>query len=219
MQCLALIGDIERSRALENRAAVQERLESICRELNDRRDYFQLLSPFTLTLGDEFQALFRKSGALWEALFQIEASLVTAFNEDGGAPRVRFGTGVGAIDTRINEQSSIGMDGPAFHRARAAIEQLKESKTYYRVLGLNRGQQLATHALDLVSHNRSAWNANRVIVMSHLLRGLPVSESAEFLAISREAVYKNIRQGNLESVAGLFKGLSEMIDEQIAGGG
>lgn len=216
MQCLALIGDLERSRALENRAAVQEGLEAICRELNDRREHFQLLSPFTLTLGDEFQALFRKSGALWEALFHIEASLVAAFSGEGKPPRLRFGMGVGSIDTRINEQSSIGMDGPAFHRAREAIEQLKKSKTYYRVLGLDCGQQLATHALDLVSHNRNSWKGNRVIVMSHMLRGLPVSESAEFLAISREAVYKNIRQGSLETVAGMFDGLSDIIDGQIA---
>jgi hypothetical protein len=215
MQYLALIGDIKRSRDLENRAGVQEKLESICMDLNERREHLKLLSPFTVTLGDEFQAVFHGAAAFGEAIFRIEASFSEVVTRGDGTPRVRFGMGVGAIDTRINTVSAIGMDGPAFHRARDAIEELKAGDSYYRVLGLASGQHLANHALDLVSHNRDAWKANRVIAMSHLLRKVPVSESAAYLNISREAVYKNIRQGGLASVAGVFEGLGDIIDAQL----
>jgi hypothetical protein len=76
-------------------------------------------------------------------------------------------------------------------------------------------QLLALHALDLVSHNRESWNRNRVGILSYLLKGANVASIAKTIGISEQAVYKNIRHGGLESVRGIFAGISQELDLQL----
>jgi len=210
MKYLALIGDIKASKSISARDDVQVQLRSVCDHLNKQRDSMQLVSPFTITLGDEFQALFSSSIGIWRCIFNIESKLHPV--------RIRFGVGLGAIDTEINETASIGMDGPAFHLAREAISSLKSESGNYRVLGLSDAQELVLHTLDLVSHNRDAWRKNRLDIFCSLLEGRNVASMAKLLRITEQAVYKNIRKGQLESVMGIFQGLSHLIELEIGGG-
>lgn len=46
--------------------------------------------------------------------------------------KIRFGVGVGNITTQIQKMNIQEMDGPAFHLARKAIEQLAKEKQKYR---------------------------------------------------------------------------------------
>jgi predicted DNA-binding protein YlxM (UPF0122 family) len=207
MSYLALIGDIKESRKLVDRDAVQRRLQTTCDQLNRQADALQLVSPFTVTLGDEFQAVFTGAQHIWSCIFAIESGLHPV--------RVRFGMGVGGIDTQINRSQSIGMDGPAFHLAREAVTSLKSERGSYRVLGMQDSQQLALHTLDLVSHNRDSWNKNRVGIFAYMLSGVNVASMAKALGISEQAVYKSIRHGGLESIQGIFQGLSQQLDLQL----
>jgi hypothetical protein len=201
---IAVIGDIRGSRDLPDRARTQTQLRSACDELNARTDDLQLLSPFTVTLGDEFQALFQASGGLWRGIFRIESLLKPV--------RLRFGVGVGAIDTEINREAAIGMDGPAFHRARESVTGLKRDGGSYRVQGLGQAERLARHALDLVSHERDSWRENRVDIFSSMLAGVSVAEMAQSLGISEQAVYKNIREGQLETIRGICDSIGDLMD-------
>jgi len=207
MNYLALIGDVRESKKLHDRDAVQRRLQAACDDLNGRADSLQLVSPFTVTLGDEFQAVFSGAQNVWSCIFMIESALHPV--------RFRFGLGVGGIDTAINRKQAIGMDGTAFHLAREAVASLKGNRGSYRVLGLNNAQQLALHTLDLVSHDRESWNRNRIRIFSYLLNGASVANIAKSIGISEQAVYKNIRHGGLESIMGIFRGLSQQLDLQL----
>lgn len=210
MNYLALIGDVRESKKLHDRDAVQRRLQAACDDLNGRADSLQLVSPFTVTLGDEFQAVFSGAQTIWSCIFVIESALHPV--------RFRFGLGVGGIATAINRKQSIGMDGPAFHLAREAVVSLKGDRGNYRVLGLNNAQQLALHTLDLVSHDRDSWNRNRIGIFNYLLNGASVANIAKSIGISEQAVYKNIRHGGLESIMGVFQGLSQQLDLQLGSG-
>jgi len=207
MNYLALIGDIKESKKLVDRDAVQGRLLEVCNDLNQQADFLRLVSPFTVTLGDEFQAVFDGAQNIWSSVFAVESALYPV--------RLRFGMGIGSIDTAINRSQSIGMDGPAFHLAREAVGSLKAEWGSYRVLGMKDSQLLALHALDLVSHNRESWNRNRVGILSYLLKGANVASIAKTIGISEQAVYKNIRHGGLESVRGIFAGISQELDLQL----
>ena len=204
-QYVAVIGDIKRSRELEQREAVQSRLQRACVELNRREDLEGLLSPFTVTLGDEFQALFGSFRAVWRAIFAIEAAM-------GDGVEIRFGIGVGAMDTAINREAAIGMDGPAFHRARHAIEQLKEGDCNYRVVGMGQAESLANSALDLVSLQRNGWRANRVKILRGLLDNVSVGQISDALEISGSAVYKNIAQGGLDSICDILAEIATLAE-------
>lgn len=211
---LALVGDIKRSRSLANRALVQERLEAVCGQLNRDADALDLLSPLTVTLGDEFQALFGSAGALWRVVFAVEAALQV---EEGAAVSLRFGIGLGELSTPVNEKAAIGMDGPAFYRAREAIDSLKQDDRCYRVGGLRRRDAMVGHALDYISFQRAGWRHNRVQVFSDLLQGKSPADIARRVGISDRAVYKNIRHGDLETLAGFLASVAELIDEELKG--
>lgn len=115
---IALIGDLVASRRLpaDERAQLQRRLTVALRRTHEQAGAGSVARPL-LTLGDEFQGLFATTAtgvtAVRLALDELqEASRPLA---------VRFGIGIGTLSTPLAEQA-IGMDGPCFHRARAALE-------------------------------------------------------------------------------------------------
>lgn len=118
---VAIIGDIVNSRKIagEQRKTVQYRLEETLDSVNQRyRDY--IVSDFLITLGDEFQGLLRPNAPLYE----IISCVVEGINADRNKEKIieiRFGIGLGRILTDI-KKVALGMDGPAFHYARNALE-------------------------------------------------------------------------------------------------
>lgn len=205
VQYLVLIGDLRDSRGVKNRAARQRVFASSLASLNARFGD-ALASPLTITLGDEFQAVFRDPSRVWEVLSALQASLhpVTA----------RFGLGVGAIATPINPAAALGMDGPAFYRAREAVTLLKSDGGNFRVAGLE-DAELVNHSLSLVSGLQENWQPNRFAVYHGYLAGVPVQQIAEALGISKTAVYKNLHDGLLHPIAGIHRSVARTIADTI----
>ncbi len=205
MSSLALIADLVHSREAKDRGALQKTLKAALGDLNERhRDH--LLSPLTLTLGDEFQALFRDAGSLWKVVAHLQASLHPV--------AIRFGFGLGEVTTEINPDAALGMDGPAFYRARDAIEAAKAGELYYRIEGLEEGD-LANHSLALMSRLQAKWQGRRFQVLARHLDEQPVAEMADALDISQPAVYKNIHDGYLETLEGIMAAIARDMDRQL----
>lgn len=193
MQVIALIGDIVASKELARRDAVQKKLGSVLAEIN--RTSGGLASPYTLTLGDEFQSVYRRADSLFADIITIMAGVHPV--------QVRFAVGVGELATKINPKQALGMDGPAFHRARAALAELKDTERLLRIAGEADAWRLANHVLSLVSHRIDGWERNRLLILAGLLRGRKVREIEQELTVSTVAVYKNIRAAALDDVVGI----------------
>jgi Mor family transcriptional regulator len=164
-----------------------------------------LLSPYTITLGDEFQAVYAKADHLFSDLVSI---LLALYPE-----QVRFSIGIGTIDTPINKQQAIGMDGPAFYLARKGIEQLKASGYLFIVNGLpDKQQDIVNNSLFLVSHHLGKWKQSRLSVFQLLQQGLSVSDMTKKLKLSDKAIYKTIDQGELKIVHQLFLDVEKVIN-------
>ena len=118
---LAIIGDLVDSKKItgEQRRQVQSRLEDTLDSVNQLyREY--IVSDFLITLGDEFQGLLRPNAPLYEIISRV----VEGINADRYKEKfveVRFGIGLGRILTDI-KKIALGMDGPAFHYARKAMD-------------------------------------------------------------------------------------------------
>ncbi|HTL69400.1 MAG TPA: SatD family protein [Lacunisphaera sp.] len=189
MHYLAVIGDVVASRRLTERRKFQRRLESALHGLNQRRGR-ALASPYTVTLGDEFQALYRQAGYGFADAFALLAELAPE--------RVRFSFATGEIVTPLNPKQAIGMDGPAFHRARAQLDRLKKEQ---RLLGLQDGEKpdLPTTAmLNILSGQVEGWKPTRLRLFAGLLVGRSVAELAAETGITTRAVNKNIRAAELD---------------------
>jgi len=206
MQVLALIGDVVASRGLVERGQFQRRLGKVLAQTS--RNAPNLASPYTITLGDEFQAVYRKADLLFADVFEIMAAIHPV--------RTRMAVGVGALTTRVNPTQALGMDGPAFHEARSALIALKQDKRLLRIGGQPAGSwALSNHILNLLSHQVEGWSQNRLFVTAGLLRGRPVKEIEEGMHISRVAVYKNIRAAALDEVVGICHELERALNHAL----
>lgn len=206
MKYLVLIADIVASRQLPDRKAVQQRLRQSLAELNQRHS--GLVSPYTITLGDEFQAVFSSADGVFEDITRIMAALSPV--------RIRFSLAVGDISTAINPDQAIGMDGPAFYLARAGVERLKKTDECLAIecTGSCRTTLLPA-ALALLNHHLSKWKAHRFDTLLGLMSQQSVSDIAARLAVSEQAVYKNIRVGGLEAAQAMFMALTEEINKKL----
>ncbi len=115
----AIIGDIIKSRQIKDRQSVQRQFLAMAAEASSL--YAPAIeSPFTVTIGDEFQVLLKSI----DSAPQIVEHVVQAMKP----VELVFGLGIGTLQTDINPRQAIGMDGPAFHLARAALVQAKKKK-------------------------------------------------------------------------------------------
>ena len=116
---IAIIGDMKMSRKMEERKEVQVRLSDVLLRINET--YKQdIVSKFTITLGDEFQGLLANGINVLRIIKELEREMFPV--------QFRFGIGIGAITTDINYEMSIGADGPGYYFARKAIDHLKNNE-------------------------------------------------------------------------------------------
>ena len=203
MSKIVLIGDIVASRKIRDRAAVQKKLKAALRQLSGKNR--NLLSPYTITLGDEFQAVFDKT----DGMFADAISILTSLYPE----QVRFSVGVGALDTPVNRQQAIGMDGPALYLARQGIERLKTTDYLFTTGGLTREQQdIVNHSLFLVSQQLQKWKLSRLQVFQLLQQGLSVADMTRKLDLTDKAIYKSIDQGELKVIHQLFLDIETIIN-------
>lgn len=112
----AIIGDIVESKKLIDRDGVQKRLNIILKDINIKFDN-DIAAKFVITLGDEFQGLLSNPSNLFDIIDTIKFEMYPV--------RIRFGIGIGSIDTEVNSEMALGADGPAYHYARKIIEEIK----------------------------------------------------------------------------------------------
>ncbi|MFE8070624.1 SatD family protein [Marinobacteraceae bacterium S3BR75-40.1] len=205
MAYLVLIADIIGSRKLPNRGGIQKKLAAELDRLNATRS--QLASPYTITLGDEFQAVFEGADRLFADLFSVMGALHPV--------ELRFAISVGPLDTPINSREAIGMDGPAFHQARDLLERMKKRDRVIDLAGLPADDGLLDATLGLFNHQLRKWRANRLAVMQQLLCGRDVATIAGELDITEQSVYKNIRDGGLEAAIDLITTLTPRLNHAL----
>jgi hypothetical protein len=116
--------DLLGSREQPDRGKLQRRLEKELQQVNAERAA-DLVVPFSITLGDEWQGLARSAPAAFELDFRLRRGLWPL--------RLRSGVGVGAMTSDLRERTAL-MDGPCFHRSRAALDLAKKRRGPITVL-------------------------------------------------------------------------------------
>ncbi|MEE8121255.1 MAG: SatD family protein, partial [Anaerolineales bacterium] len=166
----------------DDRAGLQRQLDAGLTDVN-KQYANQIASEYLLTIGDEFQGLLRTS----ETLDQILASLRVAVHP----AELRFGIGVGGLATPLREEA-IGMDGPCFQRARAAIERAKERSTQIEVESGEAHPGFEIYSL-LYSGMRRSWTDRQRQIIDLSMSGMEGVEIARLLEVSQPAVSQHLR--------------------------
>ena len=145
---VALIGDLVGSRALDDRAGAQRHMETALEAANERWAD-ELAASFVVTLGDEYQGMLKRPDHAFEVIATLESALCGV--------RARYGVGLGTLTTPLRSEA-IGMDGPCFHLARAAVERGKREDRWITVSGFGAGRDdLLNGVLRLMGGVRWEW--------------------------------------------------------------
>ena len=196
---LALIADVIDSKMVQERFNLQKQLEKTLQKMNERfGDY--LSSCFTLTLGDEFQALLKVDAPVFQIIDTLRSEL--------SPTQLRFGIGLGEIVTAIDPLQSIGADGPAYWNARAAINLVHQKNDYgntqiYFSSG-KENQDFFVNALIASGEAiRSGWRGSQEEILLDLLQRSVYSETfsqqelAQSLAIQPSALSKRLKSSSI----------------------
>lgn len=162
MNPVVLIADLVRSRDIPERAQFQKRLSATLQALSVQSAE-SLLSPYTLTLGDEFQAVHADFRRILPDCLRILAELAPV--------RARFALAAGPLSTEINPVAALEMDGPAFLRARKLLGELKSQPRNVIQVG---------------------WKPVTLRLFRHLLDGRSVDEMAARLGVCRRPAFRSV---------------------------
>jgi hypothetical protein len=211
---IAIIGDIKASRNIQQRAELQNVLESTLNDINYKfKDH--IISKFIITLGDEFQGVLAHINILFDILETINYAI---FNY----AQARYGIGIGNITTKIKFDAAIGADGPAYHSAREMITSIKKKEhsykqaiTKYMMHSINFKQpilQLVNSELQLISLIESSWSSKQREVVKYMRKYGNIESIANKLAINESNVTRRIAAANYyyyrESIEALISYLS-----------
>jgi hypothetical protein len=186
---IAVIGDVVASRRAEERSVLQARLAAALRSVNDEFSDL-VVAQFLITVGDEFQGLLGGFQGIDRMLALLRARV--------NPSELRIGLGYGPLDTPLQPQA-IGMDGPCFHRARAAIDRAKAQGTAVQVeMGESEAPFEIYSLLYSELRGRLTRKQRRVLDMAGM--GMEGVRIAEQLGISPSAVSQHLRAAGHESI-------------------
>lgn len=152
MLYFALIGDLDQSRELPDRAAVQRKLQAIILQLNERTTK-AAAAPLKLTAGDEVQGISQNPRYMLE--------VVVALSDALSPQQFSWGLGYGALTTDLSDDVAL-MDGPCFHLARKALEKTKNENSWFGVQGIEAfPSAMLTAIMNLMGAIREDWTARQ----------------------------------------------------------
>ncbi len=205
MKKIIVIGDIVSSQVIKERGLIQKKIIDLFKKVNENNK--SLISPYTITLGDEFQAVYKNADNIFKDIWFIKSNVHPI--------KIRFSIGIGEITTPINKKQSIGMDGPAFYNARKGINRLKETPYFLLIEGIENNKKLIENILFLISHLSSNWKKTRYNILALLYENKNVIEISKKLKITDKAVYKNIDAGSLLVIKDLTNEISKEINNSL----
>lgn len=205
---LVMIADIIGSRKIENRPEFQRRLKQQLQQINSVSES-SLLSPYTLTLGDEFQAVYGSFDTMFTDIVRIILGIYPI--------QLRFAFSYGQLTTDINPTAALEMDGPAFSSARELMNKMKSESigTIQMAATALYNPDLVDVCLRLFGHTLSRLSRNNLTIVERLMNGADTKTIAQDIRITPRAVNKAIARHSLDDLVELTRSLSWEFTERL----
>lgn len=121
------MGDVEGSSELDSNF-VKQSLNHLVEEIN--KEYgTSILSPLTITLGDEFQGIAVSNTSALEVIFGLETFIM----KQALPFRLHYVLYEGEIDTEINTETAYGMLGSGLTNARGLLTSKKRDRKRFQI--------------------------------------------------------------------------------------
>jgi len=186
----AVIGDINKSRSLRQRAVIQRKFQEALHVLNAEFKG-EIAAPFMITLGDEFQGLLYTPAASYR--------MVVRFSELMEPVSFSFGIGIGTLSTSFHKVST-SMDGEVFHAARHALQQSKKNKSFLTYEFKHPVIHLLNALVDLLEKQKSKLTPRQSMIARLMLTHDNQSRVASILGIRQPSVWKSLASSNMKEI-------------------
>lgn len=180
---------------------MQEQAKSALAHINAEFSPF-IVSGFSFTLGDEWQGLLKDLSLSYEILWELRRHFV--------AGEFHVGIGYGEITTSIGPIHE--MDGPAFYRARDAIDESKASG-YGVVMRSGRAEldEIVNPIIRLVESSRDKMTARQQDVIRIYEETKSMAAAAARIGVSKQSVSKILRAARWNEIVEARKAIGRLI--------
>lgn len=192
-QRAVLMGDIVGSEAAPSVKAVHQSFNRAIAWANKRHGE-HIVSPLTITLGDEFQGLLTGLEAAWRVAAELRLKLMSE------AVSCRFVIGVAAIETPLNAERAWNMMGPGLASARDKLNDKTSANAHrFSFPGDPAIELLADAVGDALTLIEAGWTQTQrnYVIRNRLSRHAP-AKIATSLDVSLGAVYKVLRAAQMD---------------------
>jgi DNA-binding transcriptional LysR family regulator len=201
---VCLTSDLIKSRSLDARAATQRDLDAALDEAN-AEFAGTLLVPFSITLGDEWQGLFRDLASALRADFAIRETLHPL--------RIASGFGVGPVATELRERTAL-MDGECFHRSREALEDARRRKGSAARLQSDDAllDETVNATVSLLHAIFDGWSDRQVEIFRAYVAHGTESAAAEALGVTQPTVHQSLSGALAKTYREARDGLFDIVE-------
>jgi hypothetical protein len=185
MDRIILMGDIINSRS-KNSKKIMSEMKQLVQYINTKHSLY-ILSPLTITLGDEFQSIIKTK----VSASQIVIDSFFYGYEHGFDWKMRFVLYEGKVDTKINTGIAYEMLGEGLSNARTLLETKKKSDSLVNIHFKNSNQaEMLQNSFLLYNDLISSWKINERELVKLLISNLSIIQIAETLKKDRTSVWR-----------------------------
>ena len=156
-----------------------------------------ILSPLTITLGDEFQGVVKNTAVSADIIISMEEFII----ENKLGFKLRYVLNEGEIATPVNRKKSYKMLGEGLTVARKQLESLKKSSDRFRfTLDNAENSIVVNHVFRIIKNVTDKWNIarNHELICSFIKYG-DYKKVAKKLNKDRTSMWRREKTLNMES--------------------
>ncbi|MBK6264321.1 hypothetical protein JKA74_04675 [Marivirga sp. S37H4] len=190
MKSHIIMADIIKS-SDHNGSELMSAFKNIVKQVNDQMAN-EIISPLTITLGDEFQGVVKSLPAGINLVFQFDRLLLEKdFN-------LRFVLNYGEIETAINQDNAYGMLGEGLTLAREQLETVKNGDNRFSINGYNEEiVSLLNKGFKLYDYFYSQWTTKERMIVSEFLKGKDYKEVAKIFEKDISTMWRKEKSLNI----------------------
>lgn len=197
------MGDIIDSREKDQNQLMKNFKSLILEAHESNKD--NILSPLTITLGDEFQGVTKDLPTAINIILNIEENIISNKFDF----KLRFIVNEGEIETPINNQIAYEMLGSGLTNARFRLSELKKEKERFIISIHNKIQEsLLQNAFNIYEKIIEKWNLERDYeIASNFIKHSDYKKVSEILKKDRSLLWKREKTLNI----GAYNSIKDII--------
>jgi hypothetical protein len=156
----------------------------------------KIVSPLTITLGDEFQGLLNNIVEVIEMIIKIEELIIKQRYEF----KLRYVVHFGNIETAINTKRSYEMLGPGLTKAREKLEDLKNTNHRFDIETNNKSQSyILNESFKIFQTIVDKWDLNDYELANAFIELKDYSAVAKKLKKDRSLMWRREKTLNMDN--------------------